>query len=129
MEYSKFCKVINATLKSQVAATPSTFSKFLPMTAQTVQSMRSLERILQKEHLLQRFGLNRLGVFGSFARGEEAHDIDFFVDDETYPLDKGLKLQKILETMLGKPVDVVLKKYANPIVLYRAQKEMLYVQG
>ena len=32
-----------------------------------------------------------------------------------------------LETITKKEVDIMLIKYANPIVLYRAQKDMIYV--
>ena len=32
-----------------------------------------------------------------------------------------------LEKLLNKKVNIVIEKYANPIVLYRARKEIIYV--
>jgi len=52
--------------------------------------------------------LKEIGIFGSFARGEPANDIDFYIDADSCKL-------------------ADLRKYANPIVLHRALKDMVYV--
>jgi predicted nucleotidyltransferase len=77
--------------------------------------------------LLQKYNLDKIGVFGSFARGEKANDIDFYIDLETYNFKELIYLKKDLEKITEKEVDIMLKKYANPIILYRAQKDMKYV--
>ena len=56
-----------------------------------------------------------------------AKDIDIYLDIETYEIKKLLKFKKELEKLSNKEIDLVLKKYANPIILYRAQKDMRYV--
>jgi predicted nucleotidyltransferase len=66
-------------------------------------------------------------TFGSFARGETANDIDFYLDLETYNLENLIALKNDLEKISEKSVDIMIKKYANPIVLHRAQKDMKYV--
>ena len=69
----------------------------------------------------------KIGIFGSFARGEKANDIDFYIDTDNYNLTKLVDLKNDLEKITGKKIEIMLKKYANPIVLYRAEKDMKYV--
>jgi len=71
--------------------------------------------------------LSKIGVFGSFARGETANDIDFYIDEDDYALKDLIHLQKDLERITEMEVDIMLKGYANPIILYRAEKDMKYV--
>jgi predicted nucleotidyltransferase len=92
-----------------------------------VESIIALEKAMQNENLLGKYDLERIGVFGSFARGEKANDIDFFIDIENYDLKRLINLKKDLERITEKEIDIMLKKYANPIVLYRAQRDMKYV--
>jgi len=92
-----------------------------------IESINALEMAIKKENLLKKYNLNRIGVFGSFARGEIANDIDFFIDMDNYNLKDLIPLKKELEKITSKEVDIMIKKYANPIVLYRAQKDMIYV--
>jgi predicted nucleotidyltransferase len=44
-----------------------------------------------------------------------------------YDLKNLVELKNDLEKIVQKSVDVMMKKYANPIVLHRAQKDMRYV--
>jgi len=46
---------------------------------------------------------------------------------DNYNLKNLIQLKKDLENITEKEVDIMIKKYANPIVLYRAQKDMIYV--
>ena len=80
-----------------------------------------------KEDILKKYNLDKIGIFGSFARGEEANDIDLYIDSDNYSLTYLIRLKKELEDITKKEVDIMLKKYANPIVLHRAQKDMVYV--
>lgn len=92
-----------------------------------IDSFESFQSVIKSKNLLKKYGLDKIGVFGSFARGEAAHDIDIFVDIDTYEIENLIKFKKELERLSHKEVDLVIKKYANPIILYRAQKEMRYV--
>ncbi|GAA3081443.1 nucleotidyltransferase family protein [Streptosporangium carneum] len=71
--------------------------------------------------LCRRFGVSELAVFGSVARGEERPDSDvdlLYVRAEGAPL--GLleiaTLQGELETLFGRPVDLVAKHYLNEAI-------------
>ena len=90
-------------------------------------TINTLEKVIKEKNILQKHQIERIGIFGSFARGEEANDIDFFIDVESFDLCHLKELKDELEAITEKRVDIILKKYANPIILYRAQKDMLYV--
>jgi predicted nucleotidyltransferase len=92
-----------------------------------IENINTLEKVLKEKNLLKKYNLEKIGVFGSFARGEKANDIDFYIDLENYDIRNLLNLKKDLELLTEKEIDIMLKKYANPIILYRAQKDMKYV--
>ena len=92
-----------------------------------IETVNALEKAIKNENLLKKYNLEKIGVFGSFARGEKANDIDFYIDSESYNVKNLINLKKDLERITEKEVDIMLKKYANPIVLYRAEKDMRYV--
>ncbi len=89
-------------------------------------NIANIQQYLRNNQLFSRFNLHKIGFFGSFARDEEnANDIDILIEDDIDP-EKLIELKDLLETSLQKKVDVVLKKFANPIILYRAQKDLQY---
>ena len=92
-----------------------------------IETLNALENAIKSENLLRKYHLERIGVFGSFARGEKANDIDFFIDSENYNIKNLVGLKRDLEKITEKEVDIMLRKYANPIILYRAEKDMKYV--
>jgi predicted nucleotidyltransferase len=92
-----------------------------------IETINALEEAIKNENLLKKYNLEKIGVFGSFARGEKANDIDFYIDLDDYNVKNLVGLKKDLEEITEKEVDIMLKKYANPIILYRAKKDMKYV--
>jgi len=92
-----------------------------------METLDALENAIKSENLLKKYNLEKIGVFGSFARGETANDIDFFIDSENYNIKNLISLKNDLEKITEKKADIMLKKYANPIILHRAQKDMIYV--
>ena len=93
----------------------------------TIETINALEKVIKEENLLKKYNLEKIGIFGSFSRGEKANDIDFYIDLDNYSLKNLINLKSDLEKITKKDVDIILKKYANPLVLYRAQKDMKYV--
>lgn len=80
--------------------------------------MKPLAIIEQHRAEIQRLGVHRLGVFGSFARGEAtaASDVDVYVefDDAMRTYDNFFDLHELLERILDRPVDLVTDKALNP---------------
>lgn len=95
---------------------------------QHLSSIEDLETLLKQHKLLQRFAISQLGVFGSFARNEPARDIDLLIEDDV-SLETALQFKQSLEQVVDNSLDVMLKNWANPIVLHRAMKDIRYVKG
>ena len=91
--------------------------------------MTSQENILsllrqQKKRFFEEYRLVKLGLFGSFARGDEteASDIDLIVEFAPGTEDlfgKKQQLREIVEQQFDRPVDVCREKYIKPY--FRAQ--------
>jgi predicted nucleotidyltransferase len=92
-----------------------------------INTINALEKAIKDENLLEKHNLERIGIFGSFVRGEKANDIDFYIDSENYNIKNLIGLKHDLEKITEKEIDIMIKKYANPIILYRAEKDMKYV--
>ena len=78
-----------------------------------------------------RYGISRLGVFGSVARGEqtEGSDVDICYEGKALSLLTIDTLQRELESLLGCNVDTVrLRDNMNPVLRDRIRKEGLYVR-
>lgn len=90
-------------------------------------------RLLIKEHrdeIRQLFKAEIVGIFGSYARGEEKvdSDIDVLVNfGEGATLFDLVGLGDYLEEMFGLPVDVVSMKALHPMMKNSVLKEMVAV--
>lgn len=90
-----------------------------------VQNINELFLLFDQNNLFRQFGLSRIGVFGSFARGEDFKDIDLFIEDEI-DYRQVILLKELLQRQTGLPIDIMQKKYAEPVILHRALKDMKY---
>ena len=75
-----------------------------------------LENYLKNTIFLKQLGITRIGIFGSVARNEEANDIDLLIEETINNYDLLLDFRAELEEKFGKKVDLVLLRYANPII-------------
>lgn len=94
----------------------------------TVKNIDDLFLLLRQKNFFKEFGIKRVGVFGSMARGEQFHDIDLYIEEEM-GLQQAFQLKKRLEAASGMTVDIMLKQYAEPVILYRALKDMKYASA
>jgi predicted nucleotidyltransferase len=67
-----------------------------------IETVNALEKAIKAENLLEKYNLDKIGIFGSFARGEQANDIDFFIDMENYHVKNLIELKKELEKITKK---------------------------
>ena len=77
-----------------------------------MKSLEEIKRILQahKPELRERYGVKKIGIFGSYVRGaaREQSDIDILVEFEVIPgLLKFIELEEYLSHLLGAKVDLV----------------------
>ena len=76
------------------------------------------------------FGVRRLGLFGSAARGEAvgSSDLDFVVDFEQKSFDGYMRLKFFLEDLFGHKVDRVLIDAIKPRLKRPILDEAVYAQ-
>ena len=83
-----------------------------------------------KQALADRYGVTKIGVFGSVARGEAniASDVDIVVQTKVPDLFMMVHLKEELEKLLGSQVDLVrYRKRMNPYLKRRIDREARYV--
>jgi uncharacterized protein len=98
---------------------------------QTVVATRPdvLRRLAASGEEIRRKGVRRLGLFGSFARGEprSGSDVDILVEfePESKSFDNFIALAFLLEDLLQRPVELVtaesLSPYLRPHILAEVQ--------
>lgn len=87
-----------------------------------------LQNFFITHDLFNQLDLSRIGVFGSYARGEKYNDIDLLLDkDPGYK--KREMLKELVENELHVPCDVVIKNKLEPIILHYVNKDLIYVQS
>lgn len=84
-----------------------------------------------KSEFHSRYGVTKIGLFGSYARDQnnEESDIDIAVEflKERKNLHTFLNLKREIETLLGKKVDLGIESALKPIVKKYVEKEIIYV--
>jgi uncharacterized protein len=76
----------------------------------------------------ERFHVKRIGLFGSFARGDEKEtsDVDIMVEFEQPTFDNFMKLAFFLEDLLGKNVELVTPDSLSPYIAPYAKDEVVW---
>jgi predicted nucleotidyltransferase len=85
----------------------------------------------KKPFFREKFGVTRMGVFGSFAQGRQTirSDIDLVVEFEKSRknIHTFLQLRRLLEKELSRKVDLGFERSLKPIVRERIQGKIIYV--
>ncbi len=85
----------------------------------------------RKEELEEKYKVKRIGVFGSFSRGEEKEDSDIdilveFIEPVGFFL--FIDLENYLSSLLGKKVDLVTKNALKPIIKNKIITDTIYAE-
>jgi hypothetical protein len=90
-----------------------------------------LALMAEHQHELHRFGVKRLGVFGSFVRSEQdaASDIDVLVEFQPgrKTFDNFMHLAFYLEALFGRKVDLLTPESLSPHLGPHILREVEYV--
>ena len=97
-----------------------------------INDRKELEQVLRDhEHDLLALGVKRLGVFGSFTRGQQRSDsdVDLLVEfeDGAKTFDNFMELALLLEHLLGRRVELVTQEALSPQIGPRILREVEYV--
>jgi predicted nucleotidyltransferase len=89
-----------------------------------IAQLKAIKPILQKE-----FPVQRLALFGSWARGEQddSSDIDILVEVDPSIGLRFVSLAERLETSLGLPVDLVSRRSVKPSLWAQIESELIDV--
>lgn len=90
-----------------------------------------LSLIEQNEAALKKLGVRRLGLFGSYARGEATpeSDFDFVVELSDTSFDAYMDLKSFLEELFRSRVDLVTVGSIKPRLLPIIEREAVYATG
>ena len=85
----------------------------------------------QNRDTLRGFGVRRLALFGSYARGEQTatSDLDFVVELAERSFDSFMGLKLFLEDLFGRPVDLVLEHTIKPRLRPHIMESLTDVPG
>lgn len=91
-----------------------------------------IQRILaeRKGEMHRLFGVTRIGLFGSFARGDQHadSDVDIVVEIESPNRFRAFfGLKHYLENLIGRPVDLGIEHALKPAVKERVDREIIHV--
>ena len=97
-----------------------------------IQNCNEYARIIagHKDMLYDSFKISEIGIFGSYARGEQRprSDVDILVEFEEIPgLLEFIRLEDYLSELLSKKVDLVHKKALRPKLREAILREVQYV--
>lgn len=92
--------------------------------------MKTLDILKKHEtEIKEKFGVSKIGLFGSSARDEqvESSDIDILVEFEKPSFDRFMDLSFFLEELFGKTVDLVTTNGISPYIEPAIRKEVIWV--
>lgn len=93
---------------------------------------RSIEQLETHQSELERFGVRRIGLFGSCLRGEQRADSDVDVlvefDEDNRKLRNLVELSDYLETNFGRRVEVVTPESLSPYIGPHILREVQYAE-
>jgi len=97
-----------------------------------MKTLNDIKQVLavQKQSLCAKYQITELGVFGSYARGEqtEASDVDILVDYEIAPTFVMLvELRDYLSQLFEMKVDIVTKNGLKSRIKDRVLAEAIYI--
>jgi len=97
-----------------------------------LKTFKDIEKILRdnKKELGEKYGLEEIGIFGSYVRGEQNHDsdIDILVQvRRPMGFTKFIRLEDSISQLLSIKADLVTKEALKPHIGKRISEEIRYV--
>ncbi|NLD96867.1 MAG: nucleotidyltransferase family protein [Synergistaceae bacterium] len=101
---------------------------------QPVEDKRSIiERLRRERTALAALGVLEIGLFGSFARGEQTpeSDVDLLVEftPQQHTFDSFMDLSFFLEALLGRNVELLTRESLSPYIGERILAEVEKIHG
>ncbi len=89
-----------------------------------------LETLEKNKEILKKYGVKKIGLFGSFARGEQKKnsDIDFLVEFENPNFDDFMNLVFYLEDLFDRKVELITNGSISPYIQPYIEKEVRWYE-
>jgi uncharacterized protein len=89
------------------------------------------QKLDENRDTIKSFGVRKLGIFGSYASGDEKRtsDMDFLVEFEKKTFDNYMDLKIFLEKLFDCKVDLVIADSVKPRLHKPIFEEAIYMQG
>ncbi|MGL1904291.1 MAG: hypothetical protein OCC49_19310 [Fibrobacterales bacterium] len=89
-------------------------------------SLQHLTQKIEESALLKKYHIPRIAIFGSYLHSKTPNDLDILIEE--YQDYKDLIGFKEELTLLAEThVDLVIARFASPIIVHRAKKDAVYV--
>lgn len=100
------------------------------MRAKKLTGKAILEILEKNKEVLKKYGVKRIGLFGSFVRGEQKKnsDIDFLVEFENPNFDDFMDLVFYLEDLFGRKVELIANGSISPYIQPYIEKEVKWYE-
>jgi len=89
--------------------------------------------VLLKEHgdILRKYKVKRIGLFGSYVRGEQKRqsDIDFLVEFEEPTFDNFMDLAFYFEGLFGKKIELITNGSLSPYIRPYVEREVRWYEA
>ncbi|MEO0520306.1 MAG: nucleotidyltransferase family protein [Cyanobacteria bacterium P01_A01_bin.116] len=97
-----------------------------------MKTLAEVKKILQANMTTfrEKYRVTSLGIFGSYARGEQSEDsdVDILIDyEKAPPLSKLVELRIVLSELTGLKVDLVTKNGLNPRIQAHVFADVIYL--
>jgi len=94
-------------------------------------TVKEILKVLEKnKEVLKKYRVKRIGLFGSFVRGEQkkGSDIDFLVEFENPSFDDFMDLVFYLEDLFGRNVELITNGSISPYIQPYIEKEVSWYE-
>ena len=101
------------------------------MQRKTLTENEILNKLKEHTDILRKYGVIRIGLFGSYVRGEqrESSDIDFMVEFKKANFDNFMDLALYLEDLFHKKVELITIGSLSPYIQPYIEKEIKWYEA
>ena len=100
------------------------------MKTQELTSSRIIKELKKHHSVLEKYGVKKIGLFGSYIRGEQKKDsdIDFLVEFILPDFDNFMDLVFYLENLFGRKVELITNGNLSPYIQPYVEKEVRWYE-
>lgn len=99
------------------------------MSNSKLNSKKILSEIEKNSKHIRKYGVKKIGLFGSFLKGKQKKnsDVDILVHFNKISFDNYIQLKFLLEALFGRKIDLVIEEDLRPELIY-VKKEVKYAR-